>query len=193
MKLSSFEGSNTLVVTQSAHGAAQNNCSFDFSWNGTGSPINKVLYAPCDGTVFTDTATTGGDNFFNFSSPDNGEGKNYFIQFVHDKSYGKKFYKKGEPLGESIKDHHHVAINFNGWHWVFDYMDRNTNLFWWNYPNKDNKWALWTSYPTDLQLPDNIPVDTCEIKLAKANTRITELETELAKYKLTKIPLYEKG
>ena len=191
MKLSSFEGNNQLTITQTAHGASQGNCAFDFGWGG--GPINKVLYAPCDGTVYTEVATSGNDNYFNFSSPDNGEGKNYYIQFVHDKSYGKKFYKKGDPLGKSVKDHHHVAIFFNGWHWIFDYMDRNTNLYWWTYPNQDSKWAKWSSYPTDLQLPVSTPIETCETKLQVANNRIIELETELKKYHLTTIPLYEKG
>lgn len=188
MKLTTFQGSNTLIITNTAHGANQNNCAFDFGWKGVGSPVTKKLYAPCDGEVLYNKIQPDGDQYFNFGT------KDFYIQFVHDKPLRMGSFKRGELLGESIKDHHHVAINVGGgWHWIFDYMDRNTNLYFWNYPNQNNKWAKWSSYPADLQLPSPIPVETCEIKLAAANARIAELEKELKKYTLHIGDLYEKS
>jgi hypothetical protein len=187
MKLASFQGANALIITQSNHGADQGNCAFDFGWKGPGTQLTDKLYAPCDGSVYTHIVKPDGDSYFDFSSLDYGPDKNFFIRFVHDTPIRKGCFKKGELLGQwngkTPEPHHHIALHMaDGWHWIFDAIDRGTQLYFWNWGNTNNKWAQWSTYTTDIQLPPVIPVPpiiTCEEKLSLANVQIAKLQTDL--------------
>lgn len=124
-------------------------------WAGT-DKVSKKLYAPADGRILK-VYKDGNNSFFNFGTA------NWFIQFVHDVPIREGEFKRGEYLGDSTWDHHHVAINVDGqWHWIQDYLDRGIDLSFWTYGARDNKWAKWSSYPTDLQLPGDPVQDPCE-------------------------------
>jgi hypothetical protein len=186
MKLSSFQGNNNLLITKSPHGESQGNCAFDFGFGNTGGVLDKKIYAPCDGTVYTFITQKDGDTYFNFSSLDYGEGNNFYIQFVHDKPIRMGGFKKGELLGEwngvTAEPHHHVALYFNGWRWIFDALDRNTKLSFWNFGDTSNKWAQWSTYPTDIQLSgDEVPptIDQHEIIIADLVSQIEILKSQI--------------
>jgi len=171
MKLSSFTELGGINITQSPHGELQNNCAFDF-----GLQYGKKLKAPCDGRLERKYGI-GTQRGFHFV------GDGFDILFHHDIGYNLGDYKRGQDIGESASDHHHIAIKVNGkWDWILNYMDRTVRLSFWSLDNTTNKWAKWETYQ-DLQL-NPIINNTSMVKAIQLNNMLKLTSTNTVTFNI---------
>jgi len=141
-KLGNIFKGNSIVVTQSPHGALQKGRSMDFiTYEG-----GWDLIAPIKGRVerLYGSGSQAGFHFVFSAGNDR-----YDILFHHCKAKAIGEYTKGAVIGSwntGTGSHVHTAIQVNGeWITLLDYINRSVQLL----PTRgkpENKWTNWNTY-----------------------------------------------
>lgn len=175
MKLSSPFLGNTIVITQSPHGAYQNGQAIDCV------PVSgDRVIAPCDMDIYYRKNDLG------YQSYSYARDANWKIVFVHCIIEKSGRVKRGEDIGYLHKGgaiHLHYSIEVAGtWENPLNYTDRSVKLtLSGNFTSQ--KWKDWNTYPNKQLLPitNNPPMAITDANLKKMKTLVDKFNTSVFK------------
>lgn len=150
-KLGNIFHGNTFRITQSPHGKLQANTSFDC----TGPNGDLRVIAPTGYSYWTIERVYGSGTQRGFHLVSPNRKASILYHHAHPYKTGKVY--PNQEIGKSAWHHIHASIKVNGkWHWLTDYFRRDLTLTT-SWAGKNSKWAKWSTYTTNLQLPGTLP------------------------------------
>ena len=178
-KLGSFAKGNTLRITQSNHGALQGLCAFDL----TGPYSDLTLYCLAGYSYWTVERVYGSGRQKGFHLVSSNRRVDILFHHCTPTKVGRVYPK--QIIGKSTWHHWHIAPKVDGkWRWIFDYLDRGIDLTT-SWAGTNNKWARWSTYKTNAQLPGTSIITTNEmvqlqekIKCVTTNTTSMNVRAE---------------